>query len=160
MTDTIDIGKWQHEEEIRFKQSIPSKVFFNHFHAIYIHLRNDSSRFDLKKTPYFNRLTLKNNKFDEKKCESLLLNSWSTEYAFNIQSSVDNNQYYKFALHWLFPQAYYSIYLTMTAFHETQGLANEQHEKSIKIFGNSIKDGHYPNAISFYANGTYKNTSI
>lgn len=44
----------------------------------------------------------------------------------------------------------------MTAFHETQGLANEQHEKSIKSFGNSIKDNHYPKAISFYATGGHK----
>lgn len=160
MTSTIDIEKMLVDKEIKFRESIPSKVFFNHFHAIYIHLSNDSNKLDLKKIPYFNKLKLNNKKFDVKKCESLLLNSWSTEYAFSIQSSVDNNQYYEFALHWLFPQAYYTIYLALTAFHETQGLANEQHEKSIKIFGNSIKDGHYPKAISFYARGTYKNTSI
>ncbi len=41
----------------------------------------------------------------------------------------------------------------MTAFHETQGIASEQHEKSIKLFGNSVKDKHYPSAISFYACG-------
>jgi hypothetical protein len=43
----------------------------------------------------------------------------------------------------------------MTAFHESQCIANDNHEKSIKLFGNSIKDGHYPKAISFYANGVH-----
>lgn len=41
----------------------------------------------------------------------------------------------------------------MTAFHETQGIANEQHEKSIKLFGNSAKDKHYPSACGFYCSG-------
>lgn len=160
MINITEFEKSIEEQQERFRQSIPSKVFFNHFHAINFHLENDLKKFDLKIVPYFNKIKLKNTKFDVQKCESLLLNSWSTEYAFNIHSSADNNQYYKFALHWLFPQAYYSIYLAMTAFHETQGKANDQHEKSIKIFGNSVKDGHYPEALSFYATGNYKNTII
>jgi hypothetical protein len=44
----------------------------------------------------------------------------------------------------------------MTAYHETQGCANDQHEKSIKIFGNEIQDAHYPDAISFYAKGMHE----
>ncbi|MBK9222413.1 MAG: hypothetical protein IPO16_09870 [Saprospiraceae bacterium] len=71
-------------------------------------------------------------------------------------NQVNSDDYYKFALHWNFPQAYYSVYLTMTAFHETQGIANEQHEKSIKLFGNSVKDNHYPVALGFHATGLYE----
>jgi hypothetical protein len=48
----------------------------------------------------------------------------------------------------------------MTAFHETQGIANDNHENSIKLFGNSVKDGHYPKAISYYATGGYKDFSF
>jgi hypothetical protein len=48
------------------------------------------------------------------------------------------------------------MYLCLTAFHETQGCANDNHEKSIKLFGNSTKDNHYPNAIKFYVSGLHK----
>lgn len=136
-------------------KAIPSKVFFNHFNAINLHLTEDNSKFQLKKIDYYNKLKIINPKFNLEECRKLIWNSWSTEYAFNLASNTDNLDFYKFALHWHFPQAYYSIYLAMTAFHETQGIANDNHEKSIKIFGNSIKDGHYPNAISFYCKGLY-----
>jgi hypothetical protein len=142
------------------KKAIPSKVFFNHFHAINYHLIANNDTSELKKSSYYNNLKIKNEKFSIEHCRKLLWNSWSTEYAFNVTSFDDNADFYRFALHWHFPQAYYSIYLAMTAFHETQGVANEQHEKSIKIFGNSVKDGHYPKSISFYANGLYHATEF
>lgn len=134
-------------------KSIPSKVFFNHFFSIIYCINCDDDRFDLKKVPYYNEIKIKNEKFDIEQVRKLLWNSWSTEYAYRIGEKIDNNDYYKFSLHWNFPQAYYSVYLTMTAFHETQGIANEQHEKSIKLFGNSVKDKHYPSAISFFSSG-------
>lgn len=142
--------------EEKDRKAIPSKVFFNHFFALNYFLEASANKYNLKLLDYYNNLKIKNNKFDTETCRKLLWNSWSTEYAFNLTSSVENDDYYRFALHWHFPQAYYSVYLAMTAFHETQGVANDQHEKSIKIFGNSVKDNHYPDAISFYANGLYK----
>lgn len=134
-------------------KSIPSKVFFNHFLAINYRISNDSERFNLKKILYFNKLKVRNSNFNIEQVKKLLWNSWSTEYAYRIGEKLDNNEYYKFSLHWNFPQAYYSVYLSMTAFHETQGVSNDQHEKSIKLFGNSIKDKHYPSAIGFYSAG-------
>ena len=134
-------------------KSIPSKVFFNHFFSIVYCINCDGDRFELKKIPYYNDIKIKNGDFDIQQVRKLLWNSWSTEYAYRIGEKIDNNDYYKFSLHWNFPQAYYSVYLSMTAFHETQGTANEQHEKSIKLFGNSVKDKHYPRAISFYTSG-------
>lgn len=141
--------------ELKEKQtkSIPSKVFFNHFFAIIYCISSNNDKYDLKKIQYYNELRIKNLNFDLNSVRKLLWNSWSTEYAYRIGEKIDNNEYYKFSLHWNFPQAYYSVYLSMTAFHETQGIANEQHEKSIKLFGNSIKDNHYPKAIAFYASG-------
>lgn len=142
------------------QKSIPSKVFFNHFFAINYHLLADDHRFDLKRISYYNNLKRRNDNLKLDIIRKLLWNSWSTEYAFNLSKQVDNVDYYKFALHWNFPQAYYSVYLSMTAFHETQGIANDQHEKSIKQFGNSIKDGHYPRALSFYASGLHEQFSF
>lgn len=137
------------------KEGIPSKVFFNHFFAVHYHIQSEDSRFNLKKIPFYNSLQLRNDKFKLETIKKLLWNSWSTEYAYNLGTHVNNDDYYKFSLHWNFPQAYYSVYLAMTAFNETQGIANDQHEKSIKLFGNSVKDNHYPNAISFYSMGLY-----
>lgn len=148
----FDFGKI----EENFKKSIPSKVFFNHFTAINYHIQNKKDRFDLKKIDFYNHIKIKNTGLNVDDCRKLLWNSWSTERAFRLTSEVETDEFYKYALHWHFPQAYYSVYLTMTAFHESQGIANDNHEKSIKLFGNSIKDGHYPEAISFYANGLQK----
>lgn len=135
------------------KKSIPSKVFFNHFFAINYFISFDEEKFKLKRIPFYNSIKIKNTDFKIDNVRKLLWNSWSTEYAYKIGDKIDNDEYYKFSLHWNFPQAYYSVYLSMTAFHETQGIANEQHEKSIKLFGNSVKHGHYPSAISFYSHG-------
>ena len=135
-------------------KSIPSKVFFNHFFAILYCISCNEDRYKLKKVPYYNGLKIQNSDFDLNQVRKLLWNSWSTEYAYRIGEKIDNEEYYKFSLHWNFPQAYYSAYLSMTAFHETQGIANDQHEKSIKLFGNSIKDKHYPLAISFHTTGS------
>lgn len=138
------------------KKAIPSQVFFNHFFAINYHLESQTDRYECKKCDYFNKLKVRNPDFKVEKVKKFLWNSWSTEYAHSLTSIVDNEEYYKFALHWNFPQAYYSIYLNMTAFHETQGIANEQHEKSIKLFGTSVKDNHYPNAVSFHCKGLHE----
>lgn len=152
----MTLYKLSPEMEEKRKKAIPSQVFYNHFFSILFHINTQNEKFDLKKVPYFNNLKQRNENLCLDTIRKLLWNSWSTEYAFSMTSTVNNDDYYKFALHWNFPQAYYSIYLSMTAFHETQGIANDQHEKSIKIFGNSIKDGHYPQAISFYCKGLYE----
>lgn len=152
----IDLNKIFKDEEEKNRKAIPSKVFFNHFHAINYRIINDDARFELKKIDFYNKIKIKNPDLDLNICRKLLWNSWSTEYAFLMTSNSENSDYYRFALHWHFPQIYYSIYLAMTAFHETQGIANDQHEKSIKLFGNSVKDGHYPDAIQYYSQGGYK----
>jgi hypothetical protein len=136
-----------------FKKSIPATVFFNHFDAAITFIQHDDLNTDLRKIPFYNTLTIKNKEFDIERCKKLFWNCWSTENAFH--SAISDTEFYKFALHWHFPQAYYSIYLCMTAFHETQGIAIDNHEKSIKLFGNSVKDGHYPKAISYYVTGGY-----
>lgn len=151
----IDLEKMFREQAEKDRKAIPSKVFFNHFNAINFLIENDSDRFNLKKISFYNSIKIKNSVFDIEKCRKLLWNAWSTEYAFLLTSQSENLEYYRFALHWHFPQVYYSIYLAMTAFHETQGIANENHEKSIKLFGNSIKDGHYPSSLQFYVKGNH-----
>lgn len=142
-------------QEAQARKAIPSRVFANHFKAIAFKINTDENKYNLKEIDFFNNLTLKNTNLEIDTLKKLLGNSWSTEYALQIANEVNNYDYYKFSIHWSFPQAYYSVYLAMTAFHETQNVANDQHEKSIKLFGNSIKDNHYPSAISFFSKGLH-----
>ncbi len=151
-----NLPKMLRDQGEQARKAIPSRVFANHFAAIAHKIDDDHNRYELKSINYFNNLTQKNENLQIDTLKKLLGNSWSTEYAFQIANEVNNTDYYKFSIHWSFPQAYYSVYLAMTAFHETQGIANDQHEKSIKLFGNSVKDNHYPLAISFFSKGLHK----
>ncbi|MFM7019081.1 hypothetical protein [Flavobacterium sp.] len=153
-----EIIEFQKKQNEIFQKSIPANVFYNHFDAVTTFIDHDLAKIDLRKISYYNSLIVRNTEFDIERCKRLFWNSWSTENAFHL--SIPDSEFYKFALHWHFPQAYYSIYLCMTAFHETQGIANDNHEKSIKLFGNSVKDGHYPKAISYYATGGYNDFSF
>lgn len=153
-----ELIEYQKKQDEIFQKSIPATVFYNHFDAVTTFIENDPAKIDLRQISYYNRLIVRNSEFNIEKCKRLFCNSWSTENAFHL--SIPYPEFYKFALHWHFPQAYYSIYLCMTAFHETQGIANDNHEKSIKLFGNSVRDGHYPKAISYYAKGGYNDFSF
>jgi len=139
-------------------KTIPSRVFFNHFYAINFRISSDENRYNLNNLEFFINLNHQNPNegIDYNKIRRILWNSWSTEYALKTTQLTNNEDYYRFSLHWSFPQAYYSTYLSMSAFHHTQNKANNIHEKSIKIFGNDIKNGIYPHAINFYASGLYK----
>ncbi len=141
------------------KKTIPSRVFYNHFEAISDYINSDLDKYKLKSNNFYkNQLKKVDEEFDLEKCKRLLWNSWSTEEAFLLSPPEStNDEYYKLALHWHFPQVYYSAYLNMKAFHETQVILNENHEKSIRVFGNSVIHGHYPKGMSFYACGGYKN---
>jgi hypothetical protein len=140
----------------QFQKSIPSRVFFNHFFAIQYHILADTARYDLRQLDFFNKLKVQNAGLDGDQCKKLLWNAWSTEHALRLALELDNPEYYRFSLHWSFPQAYYSVYLAMTAFHHSQGTDSDNHEKSIKVFGNAVKDGHYPAAISFFCQGLHE----
>lgn len=142
-----------------FRKTIPSKVFFNHFFAINYKILSDADRHNLKTIEFFNQHcnTTNPQTFNLDKVQNLLWNSWSTEYALRTTQLTGNQDFYKFALHWCFPQAYYSSYLAMTAFHHTQNKANNIHYKSIKIFGTDVNSGIYPASISFHTSGLYNN---
>lgn len=144
----------------QFQQSIPSRVFFNHFFAVQYHILSDTQRFALRSIDYFNQLKVQNKGLDLDQCKKLLWNAWSTEHALRLALQLDNREYYRFSLHWSFPQAYYSVYLAMTAFQHSQGTDSDNHEKAIKVFGHSVKDGHYPETISFFCQGLHENFTV
>ena len=139
------------------KKTIPAVVFFNHFSAVAFFITSNADRYDLKKVSYFNNLSLGDQALNIDKVRKLLWNSWSTEYALLIGRMLDNNDFFKVSLHWSFPQAYYSAYLAMVAFHETIGFTHANHNGAINSFNNSVKHGHYPSAMSFYSEGLHEN---
>lgn len=143
--------------ETTFSKTVPSRVFFNHFFAINYRILSDPERHSFRTNDFFNNncKILSPETFNLEKVRNLLWNSWSTEYALKTTQMTGNQEFYKFALHWSFPQAYYSTYLAMTAFHHVQNKANNIHEKSIKIFGTDINSGVYPESISFYTSGGF-----
>ena len=51
MIDSNTLFKDQEEKD---RKAIPSKVFFNHFHAINYRIVNDDERFNLKKIDFYN----------------------------------------------------------------------------------------------------------
>lgn len=144
----------------RREKAIPSKVYFNRFHAIAYHILADEERFNLRPIQRFSQLACENEAFSVEECRKLLWNCWSTEYAFRLSGLVDDPEFYRYALHWNFPQAYYSLFLSMTAYQYTQAVESWEHEKAIKVFGNHIKDSHYPKVISPYATGLYNKIRV
>lgn len=58
---------------------------------------------------------------DIKSILKLLLNSWSAEYALRITPLVTDEQYLNSALHWTYPQAYYSAFFSLRAVLVTLG---------------------------------------
>ncbi len=135
-----------------------AKVFFNHFSAIKHYIASFEDRYELRQMAYYNRLASRGNQIDVAEIKKLLWNAWSTEQALKIGNLIDNADYYKYALHWSFPQAYYSVFLVLKAFQKTQGCTSNNHDGTINQFNQSVISGHYPQAINFYARGEWKET--
>ena len=142
------------------KKKIPLRVFECHLSAINTQIKKDSSFFNLKTLDYYNNGIVKNNSYDEEKLRKLLFNGWSTEFALQTASMNQDVDFKKFALHWCFPQAYYSVFLTTTAYYLTKNLnIGHNHTGLLKEFAQQIKRIWYPISISFSCSGIYENYS-
>ena len=84
-----------------------------------------------------------------------LHNCWSTEYALRSTAELGDEHYLRNALHWTFPQAYYSIFSGLRAFLYTHGVRNNNAELIRREVGRLVVKGFYPHAIGFYAAGHY-----
>lgn len=142
------------EKLVLDRKTIPAKVFYNHFIALACFINSHSNRFRLNSIDYFNRVR-RINQNNNNEIKKLLWNGWSTEYAMRIAQQLNNDDYYRYSLHWSFPQAYYSAYHGYQAFQAAIGTQQKTHEKSIKSFSKSVEHGHYPKAVSFYSCGPY-----
>lgn len=147
------------QKEIQNKRnmSIPAQVFLNHFQAICTHLTCHKENYNLRQVPYFEKKLFSKKGYDISRVKKVLYNSWSSEHALHLTGVQGLPDYYKYALHWSFPQAYYSCYLNMHAFCLATGDTSDSHHKIILGFGERVKRNIYPRCISFYAEGNYKN---
>jgi len=138
-----------------WRKSIPAQVFLNHYFGIHYHVRNTPDAWALHEIPAFARYQpeLSGRRLDEAK--RMLLNSWNTEYALRSTAANGDEQYLRNALHWTFPQAYYSMVFGVRAFLATQGFYGSNDEIIRQRVGRLVATAHYPRAIGFYASGHY-----
>jgi len=143
------------EEDERWRRSIPAQVFLNHFFAISYHLQYSEGSDALHQLTHFinHRPSLSENDLEEIKKH--LVNCWSTEYALRTTAELGDEHYLRNALHWTFPQAYYSIFSGLRAFLYTHGVRSNNTELMRREVGRLVVKGFYPNAIGFYAAGHY-----
>lgn len=143
-------------QEEQWKRSIPAQVFLNHFAALNFHIQHTDDRYALRDVKYFNQIK-PGRETDSDALRRLLYNAWSTEYALRSITGHGDVEFLRYALHWAFPQAFYSVFLSMQAYFSTLGLTDNNFDKLSREFGKMVANGAYPRAISFYADGHYGN---
>jgi hypothetical protein len=73
-----------------------------------------------------------------------LFNGWNTENLLRLTSDLLKDRENASALHWSFPQAYYSAYSVAFAWFKVAGYTERTHAAVIKKFGSQAVAGHYP----------------
>lgn len=142
-------------QDEQWKKSIPAQVFLNHFVALNFHIQHTDDRYALRDVKFFNQIK-QSPDANSDTMQRLLYNAWSTEYALRQTAQHGDKGYLKYALHWAFPQAFYSIFLAMQAYYSTVGVRDNNFDRLSREFGNMVANGAYPRAISFYADGHYE----
>jgi hypothetical protein len=138
-----------------WKKSIPAQVFLNHFFGINYHIQQSEEAYGLHRIIHFLNHRPNLSKKDIDQIKKHLLNSWSTEYALRSTAKLGDEQYLRNALHWTFPQAYYSIFAGVQAFLQTMGVAGNNEALIRREIGRLVVKGFYPAPIAFYAAGHY-----
>jgi len=146
-------------DEMR-QRSIPAQVFLNHFLGLHFHVQQlpDSRQFhQLERLR--NYLPMMNEQRTEL-AQKMLINSWNTEYALKTTANVGDENYLRHALHWTFPQAYYSVLFGLRAFLATQGIFGNSTQLFRQRTGQLVINGWYPRAVSFYSVGDYGHYNV
>ncbi|WP_242926894.1 hypothetical protein [Pontibacter vulgaris] len=144
------------QEQIK---SIPAQVFLNYFFAINYHIKN----FDdggLEQLAFFREAKPEMTEQDIEAVKRLLINSWSTEYALRTTAELGDADYMRNALHWTFPQAYYSVFAGLQAFLRTRGVLSSNEALVMREVGRLVVKNAYPRAIGFYASGHYDDFKV
>jgi hypothetical protein len=91
--------------------------------------------------------------FDASSVVMWLRNGWSTEMLLRHNEAAFPSRGRAFALHWAFPQAYYSAFAIATAFFKARGSNEASHAAVIRRVGEDMKAKKYPKTMSFLALG-------
>lgn len=147
------------KQEATWRKSIPAQVFLNYFFAINYHI-NHTDDASLQRLTFFreHHATL-----DEKDIETvgkILLTSWSTEYALRATAELGSEDYLRHALHWTFPQAYYTIFAGLQAFLYTLNVKTTSAALISREVGRLVVRNAYPRAVGYYAAGPFNDFSL
>ncbi|WP_439880173.1 hypothetical protein ACSX1A_13530 [Pontibacter sp. MBLB2868] len=149
----------QNELEKDWQKSIPAQVFLNYFFAINYHLKH-SDNTGVEQLAFLREAQ---SELDEKDLEVIklhLVNSWSTEYALRATAELGDESYMRNALHWTFPQAYYTVFAGLQAFLHTRGVKTNNEDWILREAGRLVVKNAYPRAIGFYASGHYDDFNV
>ncbi|MBJ6116869.1 hypothetical protein JAO76_01615 [Pontibacter sp. BT310] len=146
-----DVQEWQ--------KSIPAQVFLNYFFAINYHIKNTAGN-GLDQLSFFKEAKPELTEKDTEAIKRLLLNSWSTEYALRATAELGDEAYMRNALHWTFPQAYYTVFAGLQAFMRTCGINTNSDALVLREAGRLVVKNAYPHAISFYASGHFDDFNV
>lgn len=149
----------QKETDKEWQKSIPAQVFLNYFFAINYHIQHFTDN-GLDHLAFFREAKPELSEQDVEEVKRLLLNSWSTEYALRATAELGDEAYMRNALHWTFPQAYYTVFSGLQAFLRTRGVTSSHEGLVLREAGRLVVKKAYPNAISFYASGHYGHFNI
>lgn len=149
----------QKETDKEWQKSIPAQVFLNYFFAINYHIGHSSdSGFD--HLAFFKEAKPELSAQDAEAVKRLLLNCWSTEYALRATAELGDEDYMRNALHWTFPQAYYTVFSGLQAFLRTRGVNTNNEALVLREAGRLVVKNAYPRAIGFYASGHHDDYNI
>ncbi|MDO6390029.1 hypothetical protein Q4E40_07825 [Pontibacter sp. BT731] len=140
-------------------KSIPAQVFLNYFFAINYHLDHYEGM-GLQQLAYFKDVPAELSEEDLEAVKKLLLNSWNTEYALRTTAELGDENYIRNALHWTFPQAYYTVFASLQAFLHTRQIKTSNESLVMREAGRLIVKNAYPQAMSFYASGHFDDFRI
>lgn len=82
-----------------------------------------------------------------------LRNGWSTERLLRQSENFFKGKDRSFALHWAFPQAYYTVFAVAIAFFKARGSNEQSHAAVIRRVGEDMAVDQYPKVMSFLAVG-------
>ena len=148
------------EPDENWKKSIPAQVFLNHFFAISFHIGQSGNAYSLHQNVRFAAHKPQLSGADLEQLHRHLLNCWSTEHALRATGQLGGDAFMRNALHWTFPQAYYSVFAGMQAFLHTLGIRGNSEGLMRREIGRLVVRGYYPDPIGFYAAGHYDHFSL
>jgi hypothetical protein len=143
-----------------WRRSIPAQVFLNYFFAINYHLQHEPSEIGLQHLAFLKENQNELKPEDILAISKLLQTSWSTEYALRATAELGDEAYLRNALHWTFPQAYYTVFAGLQAFLYTLGIKQANSSIIRREVGRLVVRNAYPKAIGFYAAGNYNDFSV